>query len=45
MERKCWSKQENVVGDRQRSRGLAALALTDYVLTFGATASEMSDGL
>lgn len=32
-------------GGRQRSRGLAALALTDYGLTFGATASEMSDGL
>lgn len=33
------------VGKRQQSHSLAALALPDYGLTFGAAASEMSDGL
>lgn len=33
------------ISERQESRGLAALTLTDYGLTFGVRASEMSDGL
>lgn len=44
----CWKWRERAgkgVGGRQRRRGLAALAPTDYGLTFGAAASEMSDGL
>ncbi len=45
IERKYWSKQENV-----SVRGSGAVAwhrstLTDYGLTFGVRASEMSDGL
>lgn len=33
------------VGERQQSRALAARALPDYGLTFGAADGEMSGGL
>lgn len=33
------------LSERQESCGLAALTLTDYGLTFGVRAREMSDGL
>lgn len=45
IEQKYWKKTGKCIGERQESRGLAALTLTDYGLTFGVRASEMSDGL
>ena len=44
-ERESTGKNGKCVGERQKSRGLAVLTLTDYSLTFGVRTSEMSDGL